>query len=64
MINDGIIRDVRILYEQEKEEDYYKLKIVNSFLTTIISNMKVMVVKIETYHLIFILTKLKLTWET
>ena len=32
MINDGIIRDVRILYEQEKEEDYYKLKIVNSFL--------------------------------
>ena len=32
LINDGIIRDVRILYEQEQEEDYYELKIVNSFL--------------------------------
>ena len=26
--------------------------------------MKVMVIKIETYHLMNILTKLKLTWET
>ena len=44
IIRDRIIWDIRILFEQEKE-DYYKPKRVSNFW-----NMKVMVMKIETYH--------------
>ena len=31
-INDKIIRDIRTIFEQEKEEDFYVPKIVISFL--------------------------------
>ena len=44
IIRDRIIWDIRILFEQEKE-DYCKPKRVSNFW-----NMKVMVMKIETYH--------------
>ena len=44
IIRDRIIWDIRILFEQEKE-DYYKPKRVSNFW-----NMKVMAMKIETYH--------------
>ena len=48
-IKDRIIRDVRTLFEHE-EEDYYKPKRVSNSGIIIILNMKVMVIKIETYH--------------
>ena len=43
-----ILRDIRTLFEQE--DDYYKPIRVGSFGTTIISNMKVMVLEIKTYQ--------------
>ena len=45
LIKDWVIRDIRILFQQE-EEDYYKPKIVRNFY----NNMKVMVIEIKTYH--------------
>ena len=53
-----IIRDIRILYELE--EEYYYESYVN-FGIIITLNMRVMVIKIGTYHQMNILTKLKLT---
>ena len=47
LIKDIIIRDIRTLLE---EEDYYKLKRVRISGTIIILNIKIMVIKIETYH--------------
>ena len=52
-VNKGrIIRDIRTLFEQE--EDYYEPKRV-IFGIIIILNMKAMVIKIGTYHLMNIL---------
>ena len=49
---DNIIRDITILFEQEKEEDYYEPKRVSNFRNNNnISSMKVMAIKIENYHL-------------
>ena len=44
-----IIRDIRTLFEQEEEEDYYELKRVSNIWNNI-SSVKVMMIKIETYH--------------
>ena len=59
-----MIRDIRIPFDHEKEEVYYEPKMVNIFGIIIKSSMKVMVMKKEPCHLMNILTKLKLTWET
>ena len=48
---DNIIRDITILFEQEKEEDYYEPKRVSNFRNNNVSSMKVMAIKIENYHL-------------
>ena len=55
---DSIIRDIRISLEQEKKEYCYDPKRVSNFGIIIISSMKVMVIKVETYHLMNILIKL------
>ena len=55
-----IIRDIRILYELE-EEYYFMSKTVSKFWIITTLNMRVMVIKIGTYHQMNILTKLKLT---
>ena len=44
-----IIRDIRTLFEQEEEEDYYELKRVSNIWNNI-SSMKVTMIKIEAYH--------------
>ena len=66
IIKDKIPRNIRILFQQKKEEDYYEPKRVNNFGIIITSNVKVMTIKLETYHyhLMNILTKLKLTSDT
>ena len=63
VIKDKIIRNIRILLQQEKEEDYYEPKRVNNFGIKITSNVKIVTIKLGTYHyhLMNILTKLKLT---
>ena len=63
IIKDKIIRNIRILFQQKKEEDYYEPKRVNNFGIIITSNVKIVMIKLETYHyhLMNILTKLKLT---
>ena len=63
IIKDRIIRDIRTLFKQEQQEKYYEPKRANKYyeLIIIMSNMKVMMIKIETYHLMNILMKLKLT---
>ena len=49
IIKGKIIRDIRALFEQEEEEDYYELKRVSNIWNNI-SSVKVMMIKIETYH--------------
>ena len=49
IIKGKIIRDIRTLFEQEEEEDYYELKRVSNIWNNI-SSLKVMMIKIETYH--------------
>ena len=49
IIKGKIIRDIRTLFEQEEEEDYYELKRVSNIWNNI-SSVKVMMIKIETYH--------------
>ena len=56
LINDRIIRDIRTFFKQE-EKDYYKTKSVISGII-IIFNVKVMVIKIETFQQMNILMKL------
>ena len=61
-IKDRIVRDIRTLFEQEKEkEDYYEPKGENNFGMIIALNMRVMLVKAETSHLMSILITLNLT---
>ena len=55
-VKDGILRDIKNLYEHEEEElNYYKLVI---FGVAIVLNMKVMVKEIKHYQLKNILIKL------
>ena len=49
IIKGKIIRDIRTLFEQEEEEDYYELKRVSNIWNNI-SSMKVTMIKIEAYH--------------
>ena len=50
LIEDGIIRDIKTIFEKQ-EKDYYKPKRVSNFWNKIIIlNMKVMVIKTENYH--------------
>ena len=50
LIEDGIIRDIKTIFEKQ-EKDYYKPKRVRNFWNKkIILNMKVMVIKTENYH--------------
>ena len=49
IIKGKIIRDIRTLFEQEEEEDYYELKRVSNIWNNILS-MKVTMIKIEAYH--------------
>ena len=58
---ESIIRDIRIPLEQEEKEDCYDPKRVSNFGIIFISSMKVMVIKVETYHLMNILIKLTQT---
>ena len=56
-IKDKVIRDIRNLFEHEKE-DYYKPARVHDFGETNIFNMKVTVIKTKHYKLKNILIKL------
>ena len=49
IIRDRIIRAVKTLLEQQ-EEDYYEPKRPSNFWNNSYLNMKVMVIKAETYH--------------
>ena len=61
LIEDGIIRDIKTIFEKQ-EKDYYKPKRVSNFWNKIIIlNMKVMVIKTENYHQTNVLRKLNLT---
>ena len=61
LIEDGIIRDIKTIFEKQ-EKDYYKPKSVSNFWNKIIIlNMKVMVIKTENYHQTNALRKLNLT---
>ena len=60
LIKDGIIIDIRTLFEQE-EHYIMSVKIIFGILIT--SNIKIMVIKIETCHLMNTLANLKLTRE-
>ena len=61
LIEDGIIRDIKAIFEKQ-EKDYYKPKRVSNFWNKIIIlNMKVMVIKRENYHQTNVLRKLNLT---
>ena len=61
LIEDGIIRDIKTIFEKQ-EKDYYKPKRVSNFWNKIIIlNMKVMVIKTENYHQTNALRKLNLT---
>ena len=55
---DNIIRDIRLLFEQEKKEDIMSLIEYATFGIIIISTMKSMVINIEAYHFTNILIKL------
>ena len=59
IIKDKIIRNMKTIFEQEK--DYYKPGREAIFGIIIILNVKVMLIKIETYNLMNIVMKLKLT---
>ena len=59
LIKDRLIRDFRTLFEQD--EGYYKPERVSNFWSSNYINVKVMVIKIETYHLMNISIKLNLT---
>ena len=61
LIKDGIIIDIRTLFEQE-EHYIMSVKIIFGILIT--SNIKIMLTKIETCHLMNTLAKLKLNTET
>ena len=57
-----MIRDIRTLFEQDKEKNIINLKeqIISGII--IILNVKVMVTEIETYYLTNISIKLILSW--
>ena len=60
IIKDRIIRDIRTLFEQQ-EEDYYEPKRVSNFWNNNYIESESNGDKKETYQLMSILTKLKLT---
>ena len=61
LIEDGIIRDIKTIFEKQ-EKDYHKPKRLSNFWNKIIIlNMKVMVIKTENYHQTNALRKLNLT---
>ena len=58
-IKDRILRDIKNLFEHEKEEEnYHKQVRVSKFGVTIILNMRVMMIEIKHYQLKNILIKL------
>ena len=61
MIKDKIIMDIRTLFEQEKEEDYYETKRVSNFWSNNHIEYESNDDKNRNLHLMNILTKLNLT---
>ena len=61
MIKDKIIMDIRTLFEQEKEEDYYETKGVSNFWSNNHIEYESNDDKNGNLHLMYILTKLNLT---
>ena len=61
MIKDKIIMDIRTLFEQEKEEDYYETKRVSNFWSNNHTEYESNDDKNRNLHLMNILTKLNLT---
>ena len=51
LIKDRIVRDIRTLYEQKEEKDYYRTKRVSNFWNNNYIEYKVMVIKLETEYL-------------
>ena len=60
LIKDRTTRDIRTLFEQEK--DYCKPKKVSNFWNSNYVEYESNVIKIETYNYMNIKTKLNLTW--